>query len=73
MNDQMPHILDDDDDLRYLERSTLSTFVDESQLAVLLTMWQNREAGDNNAFMRDFVDSLGLPDDLQTFPEGDDA
>ena len=43
------------DDLLYMERSTLSTFVDESQLAILLTLWQHREAGDNNAFMDKFV------------------
>ncbi len=56
--DNQPHMIDDDDDLKYMERSTLYTFVDESQRAVLLTLWQMQETADNNAFMATFVDSV---------------
>ena len=55
INDKQPHTLDDDDDLVAMEHSTLHTFIDESQLAVLLTLWELREAGDNNTFMDEFV------------------
>ena len=66
ITDRQPHTLDRDDDLVAMELSTLSTFVDEGQLAVLLTLWQAREPGDNNAFMDLFVKKTELP----AFPEG---
>ena len=42
----------DMDDLREMERSTLSEFVDDSQLSVLVQLWERQERPDNMAYIR---------------------
>lgn len=40
------------DDRREMERSALAEFVDDSQLDVLIQMWQHGERADNLAYIR---------------------
>jgi len=47
------------EDLRYMEQSTFSTFIDETQAAELTRLWNLREKADDAEFYREYVDGGG--------------